>query len=86
MYDDDEIAAFMQRLALTSPADAPGLPSAARLLRQVSWRRRWEGERRMHRTFDVTVPLQIAAGVAAAAVLLVRGLPPLVAMALHAIV
>lgn len=80
---DEEAAvrAFMQRLAV-SAAPVQSLSSAHTVLRQASWRRRWEGERRMHAPLDFMVPLQIAAGLAAVGLLLFRALP-LLAVTLH---
>jgi hypothetical protein len=73
--DEAAIRAFMQRIAGTPPPADWSLPSAESLLRQAQWRRRWEGERRMQRPLDFVLPLQIAAGLGAMAVLLLRGIP-----------
>jgi hypothetical protein len=80
--DDAAVAAFMQRVAALPPVAAWSPPPAESLLRQAQWRRRWEGERRMQRPLDVVLPLQIAAGLGALAVLMLRGIP-LLAMTLQ---
>ena len=80
--DEAAIRAFMQRVAATPPPVKCLLPSAESLLRQAAWRHRWEGERRMQRPLDVVLPLQIAAGLGAMAVLMFRGIP-LLAMTLQ---
>lgn len=80
--DDADIRLFMQRVAGAPPADDWSLPPAESLLRQAQWRRRWEGERRMQRPLDVVLPLEIAAGLGAMAVLMLRGIP-LLAMTLQ---
>jgi hypothetical protein len=80
--DEAAVAAFMRAIAAT-PAPAGGsLPPVDALRRQAEWRRRWEGERRMQRPLDIVLPLQIAAGLAAMAVLMVRGIS-LLAMTLQ---
>jgi hypothetical protein len=82
--DEADIRAFMQRVADIPPSVDCSLPSAEALLRQAQWRRRWEGERRMQRPLDVVLPLQIAAGLGAMAVLMFRGIP-LLAMTLQSL-
>ena len=54
--DEAAIVAFMQRVAVP-PSRAKSLPSAESVLRQTYWRRRWEGERRMHAPLDFVLPL-----------------------------
>jgi hypothetical protein len=80
--DEAAIRVFMQRVADIPLPLNRSLPSAESMLRQAQWRRRWEGERRMQRPLDVMLPLQIAAGLGAIAVLLLRGIP-LLAMTLQ---
>ena len=80
--DEAVIRAFMQRVAGMPPPVGWSLPSAESLLRQAEWRRRWEGERRMQRPLDVVLPLQIAAGLGAMAVVMFRGIS-LLAMTLQ---
>jgi len=80
--DEAAIAAFMRTIA-TAPAPAGwSLPPVDAVLRQAQWRRRWEGERRMHVPLDIVLPLQIAAGLGAIAVLMFRAIP-LLAMTLQ---
>ena len=77
--EEKAIEAFMARLAATPVGDVrvPG-PDViwwkARLLA------RWDAERRVQRPLDVMEPVQIAAGLVAAVLLLVWSLPPLVRM------
>ena len=72
----------MQQVAAIPPPVDWSVPSAEALLRQAQWRRRWEGERRMQRPLDVVLPLQIAAGLGAMAVVMFRGIS-LLAMTLQ---
>ena len=80
--DEAGIRVFMQHVAGIRPPVDWKVPSADVLLRQAQWRRRWEGERRMQRPLDVVLPLQIAAGLGAMAVLMFRGIS-LLAMTLQ---
>jgi hypothetical protein len=73
--DEAAVRLFMQRLAGAPPLVDGRLPSAESVLRQARWRRRWDGEQRMQRPLDVVLPLQVAAGLGAMAVLILRGLP-----------
>jgi hypothetical protein len=82
--DEAALVAFMRRVA-EPPARASLLPTAASVLRQAEWRRRWEGERRMQRPLDIALPLQVAAGLAGLGLLLFRFLPQLLAMTLQSI-
>lgn len=80
--DEAVIRAFMQRVAGMPAPVEPSLPSTESLWRQAQWRCRWEGERRMQRPLDIVLPLQIAAGLGAMAVVMFRCLA-LLAMTLQ---
>jgi hypothetical protein len=80
--DDAAIDAFMRAIAAAPAPAGWSLPPADVALRQAQWRRRWEGERRMHVPLDVVVPLQIAAGLGAFAILMFRAVSVL-AVTLH---
>jgi hypothetical protein len=74
--DDDQVVVdYMARLAGSTPArvaDPHVLWVKAQMLR------RWDAERKAQAPLDVMEPVQIAAGLAAAAVLFVWSLPSLV--------
>jgi hypothetical protein len=70
--DEQAIAAFMRQLADADPHVSPSLPSPDVFARQAAWRRRWDAERRVCRPLDVLVPLQVAAGLVAAVMIVAR--------------
>jgi hypothetical protein len=76
--DDDEVVAeYMNRLAKESPAKMSQVPDASVLWVKAQMLRRWDAERKAQAPLDVMEPIQIAAGLAAAAVLFVWSLPSL---------
>ncbi len=75
------VAEYMNRLAMTSPAkmpEMPQMPDAGVLWVKAQMLRRWDAERKAQAPLDMMEPIQIAAGLAAAAVLFVWSLPSLV--------
>jgi hypothetical protein len=79
MTSDDEraVALFMSRLASTAPPEAGALPEADVVWLRAQLLRQWDAERIVQAPLDLMEPLQIAAGLAAAAVLLMWSLPSL---------
>ena len=75
--DDQAVAEYMTRLANAMPAQMPRLPDADVLWVKAQMLRRWDAERKAQAPLDVMEPIQIAAGIAAAAVLFVWSLPSL---------
>ena len=76
--DDQVIADYMQRLAGTAPREMPRLPGGDVLWVKAQMLRRWDAERKAQAPLDMMEPVQVVAGLAAAAVLLVWSLPSLV--------
>lgn len=76
--DDDRVVAdYMARLARTATPHAPRVPDAAVVWIRAEISRRWEAERKVQAPLDLMEPLQIAGGLAAAAVLLAWSVPSL---------
>ena len=75
--DDGVVAEYMNRLANESPAKMSQVPDASVLWVKAQMLRRWDAERKAQAPLDVMEPIQIAAGLAAAAVLCVWSLPAL---------
>jgi hypothetical protein len=75
--DEGVVAEYMTRLANTSPARMPQVPDASVLWVKAQMLRRWDAERKAQAPLDVMEPIQIAAGIAAAAVLFIWSLPSL---------
>ena len=75
--EEQEIAAYMSRLATAASRNAPRLPAADVLWVKAQMLQRWEAERRVQAQLDVMEPVQIAAGLVAAGLLLVWSLPAL---------
>ena len=73
--DEQIVAEYMLRLADAMPDATPHMPDAAVLWVKAQMLRRWEAERKAQAPLDLMEPVQIAAGLAAAAVLLVWSLP-----------
>jgi hypothetical protein len=67
----------MNRLANASPAKMSQVPDASVLWVKAQMLRRWDAERKAQAPLDIMEPIQIAAGLAAAAVLFVWSLPSL---------
>ncbi|MBI4265371.1 MAG: hypothetical protein HY657_13435 [Acidobacteria bacterium] len=73
--EERAVAAFMARVAaLPTTATAP---DAVQLWLKAQLLRRWDAERRAQLPLDVMQPIEIAAGLAAAALLLYLSLPRL---------
>ena len=79
MTSDDEqnIAAYMSKLAQASPRHAPRLSAVDVLWVKAQLLERWEAERRVQAPLDVMEPFQIGAGLVAAGILLFWSLPAL---------
>jgi hypothetical protein len=75
--EERRIEAFMARLSSISPGAVPQLPSVDVVLVKAQLLRRWEDERKVQAPLDAMEPVQIAAGLAAAALLLIWSLPSL---------
>ena len=77
--DEDEqvVVEYMERLANTVPARTSQMPEPAVLWVKAQMLRRWDAERKAQAPLDVMEPVQIAAGLAAAAVLFVWSFPSL---------
>jgi hypothetical protein len=77
-HDDEQIVGdYLKRLAGTVPHRTSQLPDASVLWVKAQLLRRWDAERKAQAPLDVMEPVQIAAGLAAAAVLFVWSLPSL---------
>jgi hypothetical protein len=80
-FDRDEgeevVVEYMERLANTVPARMSQMPEPGVLWVKAQMLRRWDAERKAQAPLDVMEPVQIAAGLAAAAVLFVWSLPSL---------
>jgi hypothetical protein len=68
--DDQLLTAFMQRLHTTPVGVASQLPGADVLLLKAQLLRRWEAQRKAQRPMELMEPVEIAAGLAAAMLLL----------------
>ena len=75
--DDQAIVDYMSRLAGSVPPRISGVPDPSVLWVKAQLLRRWDAERKAQAPLDVMEPVQIAAGLAAAAVLFVWSLPSL---------
>ena len=67
--EEAAIAAFLTRVANTPPGTGPRLPAADVVWLKAQLLRRWEAERTVQTPLDVMEPVQFAAGLAAAAML-----------------
>jgi hypothetical protein len=76
--DDGVVAEYMDRLANVSPGKMSQVPDASVLWVKAQMLRRWDAERKAQAPLDVMEPIQIAAGIAAAAVLFIWSLPSLI--------
>ena len=74
--DEQTIAAFMARVAALPTAATAG-PDAMQLWWKAQLLRRWDAERRAQLPLDLMQPVEIAAGLAAAAFLLYLSIPRL---------
>jgi hypothetical protein len=75
--DEQIIGEYMTRLADAVPSRPLQVPDPNVLWVKAQMLRRWDAERRAQAPLDVMEPVQIAAGLAAAAVLFVWSLPAL---------
>jgi len=75
--EEQAISVFMAALEARAPDAAPRLPDADVLLVKAQLLRRWDAERRVQAPLDAIEPIQIIAGLAAAALLLFWSLPSL---------
>ena len=75
--EERDIAACMTRLAAAPTGTTPRLADVDVLLIKGRLLRRWQAERQVHAPLDAIEPLQIAAGLVLAALLLLWSLPPL---------
>ena len=82
--EEQAIAAFMTTVAGTAPDATPHLLDADVLLVKAQLLRRWDAERRVQAPLDAIEPIQIIAGLAAAALLLFWSLPSLFQLFLEA--
>lgn len=73
--DEEIVSAFMHRLGAAALGDHPRLPAADVLYLKGRLIRRWNDERRVRRPIELMEPIEIAAGVAAAILLLVWSVP-----------
>jgi hypothetical protein len=75
--DDDQLSAYMARVAGRPLPKSARMPDAELLWVKAQMLRRWEVERKVQAPLDLMEPVQIAAGLVAAGVLLVWSLPSL---------
>ena len=75
--EEQDIAAYMSRLATAATRHAARLPAADVLWVKAQMLERWEAERRVQAPLDAMEPFQIAAGLVAAGILLFWSLPAL---------
>jgi hypothetical protein len=75
--DDEPLSAYLAKLADRPLPKTARLPDADLLWVKAQLLRRWEVERKVQAPLDLMEPVQIAAGLVAAGVLLVWSLPSL---------
>jgi len=75
--DEQNIAAYMSRLAQAGTRQVPSLPAVDVLWVKAQMLERWEAERRVQAPLDAMEPFQIGAGLIAAGILLFWSLPAL---------
>jgi hypothetical protein len=75
--EEQDVAAYMSRLATASAGRAARLPAADVLWVKAQMLERWEVERRVQAPLDAIEPFQIGAGLIAAGILLFWSLPAL---------
>ena len=75
--DDEPLSAYMTRVAELPLPKSARMPDADLLWVKAQMLRRWEVERKVQAPLDLMEPVQIAAGLVAAGVLLVWSLPSL---------
>ena len=77
MDEEQDIAAYMSKLATAGTRHAPRLPAADVLWVKAQMLQRWDAERRVQAPLDMIEPFQIGAGLIAAGILLFWSLPAL---------
>ena len=75
--EEQHLAAYMSRLGGAALPKNAQVPNADLLWVKAQMLRRWEVERKVQTPLDLMEPVQIAAGLVAAGVLLVWSLPSL---------
>jgi hypothetical protein len=75
--EEQDVAAYMSRLATASAGRGVRLPAADVLWVKAQMLERWEAERRVQAPLDAIEPFQIGAGLIAAGILLFWSLPAL---------
>jgi hypothetical protein len=75
--EEQDVAAYMSRLAMATVRRTPRLPAADVLWVKARMLERWEAERRVQAPLDAIEPFQIGAGLVAAGILLFWSLPAL---------
>jgi hypothetical protein len=75
--DEEVVSAYMTRLANAVPAGASHMADPAVLWVKAQMLKRWDAERKAQAPLDVMEPIQVVAGLAAAAVLFVWSIPSL---------
>jgi hypothetical protein len=75
--EEQDVAAYMSRLATASVRRAPRLATADVLWVKAQMLERWDAERRVQAPLDAMEPFQIGAGLVAAGILLFWSLPAL---------
>jgi hypothetical protein len=75
--DEQMIVEYMTRLSHSVPARTLQVPDPAVLWVKAQMLKRWDAERKAQAPLDIMEPVQIAAGLAAAAVLFVWSFPSL---------
>lgn len=73
--EEQTVAAFMGRLRVAPLGEAPRLPGADVLRLKARLIREWDAHRKVQLPIDVMAPLEIAAGAAAAVLLLAWSVP-----------
>jgi len=75
--DEEQLSTYMTRVAGLPLPKTARMPEADLLWVKAQMLRRWEVERKVQAPLDMMEPVQIAAGLVAAGVLLVWSLPSL---------
>lgn len=73
--EEELLAAFMQRLRAAPVAEAPQVPDAGVLCIKARLIRKWDAERQIRRPIDAMAPIELAASLAAAVLLLFWSMP-----------
>ena len=73
--DEQLLTTFMQRLRAAPLDAAPRMPDARVLWLKSQLIQRWDAQRHIQRPLDVMEPFEVAAGLAAAVLLLIWSMP-----------